>query len=251
MQQIIKTVSMFGCCNSARIDIKKFSADASVDLKADPEELEFLTKKKEMVIESKRDVSRLNPEDKNRVHGKVPYPEPKAHFHLKVKYRRKMYGLHGHESGVNPGIMWPTKEEIKERKEYESVAFPFTIQEMVQAEVSKRQAEEDELMHRQMKIQQNVAKLNQWMKDLENKRAKKIELITAAKAKKDRLTEEVRRHFGYTVDPRDERFQQMLEQKEKEERKQAKLERKKRVDERMTQDLMAAASKVGNKTDNE
>lgn len=39
--------------------------------------------------------------------------------------------------------------------------------------------------------------------------------------------EDVRRHFGFKIDPRDERFKELLEQKEKEERKKAKEARKK------------------------
>lgn len=51
--------------------------------------------------------------------------------------------------------------------------------------------------------------------------------VEAAKAKKDRLVEEVRRHFGFKIDPRDDRFKELLEQKEKEERKKAKEAKKK------------------------
>ena len=36
------------------------------------------------------------------------------------------------------------------------------------------------------------------------------------------MIEEVRRHFGYTIDPRDERFKELLEQKEKAQRKALK-----------------------------
>lgn len=39
--------------------------------------------------------------------------------------------------------------------------------------------------------------------------------------------EEVRRHFGFKIDSRDERFKELLEQKEKEERKKAKEAKKK------------------------
>lgn len=41
------------------------------------------------------------------------------------------------------------------------------------------------------------------------------------------MVEEVRRHFGFKIDPRDERFKELLEQKEKEERKKAKEAKKK------------------------
>lgn len=36
------------------------------------------------------------------------------------------------------------------------------------------------------------------------------------------MIEEVRRHFGFTVDPRDERFKELLASKEKEQRKAIK-----------------------------
>lgn len=43
-----------------------------------------------------------------------------------------------------------------------------------------------------------------------------------AKERKDRLIEEVRRHFGFKIDPRDERFKEMLELKEKAQKKALK-----------------------------
>jgi len=47
----------------------------------------------------------------------------------------------------------------------------------------------------------------------------------------------VRRHFGFKIDPRDERFKELLEQKEKEERKKAKEAKKKARQERITTKL--------------
>lgn len=44
--------------------------------------------------------------------------------------------------------------------------------------------------------------------------------------RKNRLIEEVRRHFGFTVDPKDERFQEMLAKKEKEQKKAMKEAKK-------------------------
>lgn len=48
----------------------------------------------------------------------------------------------------------------------------------------------------------------------------------AQQDKKERLVEEVRRHFGFKLDSRDERFQEMLVKREKEQKKQEKLARK-------------------------
>lgn len=50
--------------------------------------------------------------------------------------------------------------------------------------------------------------------------------------------EEVRRHFGYTVHPNDEKFKEMLEQKEKEQKKVAKEARKRAKEEQMMSKLL-------------
>lgn len=62
-------------------------------------------------------------------------------------------------------------------------------------------------------------------------------LIFLFQAKRERLIEEVRAHFGYTVDPRDEKFKVMLEKKEKEQRK-AEKEQKRKIKEQQLMDKL-------------
>lgn len=50
--------------------------------------------------------------------------------------------------------------------------------------------------------------------------------LSSLQEKKERLVEEVRRHFGFKLDPRDERFQEMLAKREKEQKKLEKQARK-------------------------
>lgn len=50
--------------------------------------------------------------------------------------------------------------------------------------------------------------------------------ISLLQEKKERLVEEVRRHFGFKLDPRDERFQEMLAKREKEQKKAEKQARR-------------------------
>lgn len=57
--------------------------------------------------------------------------------------------------------------------------------------------------------------------------------------RKERLIEEVRRHFGYKVDPKDDRFKEMLEKKEKEEKKAMKEARKKAREEKVVKKLLS------------
>lgn len=193
--------------------------------------------KKEEEIERNRNKSRLNPQHRSLLHGKMPYSEPMAWFHETVKYKRKMYGRYGHASGVVPGIMWPTREELEEIKEYESVAYPYTIQELMTRVEEKKKEEQELLKAREEDLLKKYAKLEQWKNDVMDNAAKKLATMEAAKAKKDRLVEEVRRHFGFKIDPRDERFKELLEQKEKEERKKAKEAKKKARQERITAKL--------------
>lgn len=60
--------------------------------------------------------------------------------------------------------------------------------------------------------------------------------------RREKLMEEVRRHFGYTVDTRDERFQELLAQKEKEQKKKMKEARKLVKEQRQLEKLEAKTS---------
>jgi Growth arrest and DNA-damage-inducible proteins-interacting protein 1 len=48
----------------------------------------------------------------------------------------------------------------------------------------------------------------------------------------------VRRHFGYTIDPRDERFKELLDQKEKEQRKAMKESKRAVKEKKMMEKLL-------------
>ncbi|CAH2063172.1 unnamed protein product, partial [Iphiclides podalirius] len=143
-----------------------------------------------------------------------------------------MYGKYGASSGVNPSLCWPTRQEIEERQEYEAVAFPYTIKEMMETAAQRRKEEQVRIEQRDKDVAAKFQKLEQWKNELNAKLAKKEADVQAAKLKKQRLVEEVRRHFGFTLDPRDERFQEMLAKREKEQKKlerQAKLEAKEKM----------------------
>lgn len=79
------------------------------------------------------------------------------------------------------------------------------------------------------------------MKELKDRQEKKLAMAKAAQEKKDRLVEEVRQHFGYTVSTKDPRFQEMLVQKEKETKKAEKEAKKKLRVERATNAAKAAS----------
>lgn len=176
--------------------------------------------------------SRLNKGHRNLVNGRMPYDSPVHRFHNTVKYKRKMYGRYGDSSNVDPSLAWPTPEDLEERREYERVAHPLTIQEMQQNAWNRLESEREELQLRQEKIDNNMKKLNGWIKEVQEKASKKLLEAQKAKEKREKLIEEVKKHFGYKIDPKDERFKEMLAKREKEEKKKVKEEKKRIRDEK-------------------
>lgn len=57
--------------------------------------------------------------------------------------------------------------------------------------------------------------------------------------KRQRLIEEVRAHFGFTVDPKDDRFKELLDKKEKEQKKADKEARKKAREEQLLTKMLS------------
>uniref|UniRef100_A0A2H8TXQ8 Large ribosomal subunit protein mL64 n=1 Tax=Melanaphis sacchari TaxID=742174 RepID=A0A2H8TXQ8_9HEMI len=179
------------------------------------------------------DKSRLNRGHRNLVNGRLPYDEPVHRYHNTVKYKRRMYGRYGDVSNVYPGLAWPTAEDLEDIREYESLAYPFTIQEMQQNAMKIIECERQEIQLNQQKIDNNMKKLNGWLNEVKEKATKKLLEAQQAKEKKEKLIEEVKKHFGYKIDPKDDRFKEMLVKREKEEKKKVREEKKKIREEKL------------------
>ncbi|CAH1176252.1 unnamed protein product [Phaedon cochleariae] len=192
---------------------------------------------KEEQIEKSRNKSRLRSHDRNIVMEKNPYLEPMLWHHGTIKYLRRTYGRYGQSSGVNPSICWPTKEELENVMEYEMVKYPYTIPQMIAEAKQKRKENDEKVMARQQGIVEKLKKLEGWKQDLYNRISKKESEAKAAKERKERLVEEVRRHFGFKVDPKDDKFKEMLEKKEKQQKKAMKEERQKIKEAKMVEKL--------------
>ncbi|XP_058462708.1 large ribosomal subunit protein mL64 [Malaya genurostris] len=213
---------------------------------------ENLQADREAQIEKLRNKSRLLPQHRNMLHGQLPYEESQSWIHDTVKYKRMMLGRYGTEgSKVDPRISFPTKREMLEKSEYERVAFPFSLQEMMVANQKARNDKTARIRAREVDIAKKIEKLDQWTADLNARIAKKEADAKAAKERKERLVEEVRRHFGFKVDPREERFQEMLAQKEKEDRKKVKEAKRKEKEEKMMEKLKKRTEDIQNDEKND
>ncbi|GBP07550.1 Growth arrest and DNA damage-inducible proteins-interacting protein 1 [Eumeta japonica] len=203
---------------------------------------------REAEIQQKRNKSGLTKAHFNLVNGRRPYEVPKALAHLTVKYSRKMYGQYGSASGINPSLCWPSMSDIQEAKEYETVAFPYTIKEMMEQVAKQREEKKLKILQRDAEVAAKFEKLEQWKKELNDKINKKCEETRAAKEKKERLVEEVRRHFGFKLDPRDERFQEMLAKREKEQKKLEKQARKEAREKQLIAKLQQKSAEIADKS---
>ncbi|CRK87118.1 CLUMA_CG000821, isoform A [Clunio marinus] len=202
---------------------------------ADQNEIDSELKKER--IQAIRNKSRLNDNHRRLLLGEVPYQNAQSWVHNTLKYKRKLYGKLGEKSGLDPRICFWTHTEIEDKNEYERTAYPKTVQEMIQiSEQDKKETKEKELK-RDEDIARNLEKLEMWKTDIVKRKEKRENDARVAKERKDRLIEEVRRHFGYTIDIRDERFKQMLEEKQKQQRKAMKESKRQEKESKLLEKL--------------
>ncbi|XP_053671299.1 growth arrest and DNA damage-inducible proteins-interacting protein 1 [Anopheles nili] len=203
------------------------------------------TQEREARIAALRNKSGLLTAHRNMLHDVLPYDQSQSWIHETVKYKRMMLGRYGIDgSRVDPRVCFPTKKEAFEKKEYERVAFPFGLKQMMDENEAARKARKAAVEAREADVARKLEKLDQWTSDLNARIAKKEAEARAAKERKDRLVEEVRRHFGFKVDPRDERFQEMLAQKEREDRKKVKEAKRKEKEEKMMEKLQKKTAEL-------
>lgn len=152
---------------------------------------------------------------------------------------KAVYGRYGKESGLNPGVMWPRKEELNYLKQYEK-AFCHTIEDLVAESKAKREQALRERREREQEVCENLKKLpaafKSFFEKVEQKQREKEEWTRQREA----LVEEVREILGFRAKPDDERFQKALALKEEEEIKAKKKEARKKRENASLDELLAA-----------
>lgn len=189
-------------------------------------------------IKKKCDVSRL-PENIRQIYVKKQMFPLKFLHHYQLRNLRKCYARFGKKSGINPGLMWPSKEYLDELKLYQDVSHT-PLKEML---AKVREKEQQELQYRKEReefIEKNMAMLDTWMKEFEANKEKKQAEAIAQKLRKQKLIEEVQDYIGFKMDPKDERFKEVLAMKEEEEKKAKKKLRKQEREQKMLAKLLQA-----------
>ncbi|KAG7335064.1 hypothetical protein KOW79_001660 [Hemibagrus wyckioides] len=147
------------------------------------------------------------------------------------KYERKLFARYGSASGVDPGKLWPTAAQLDELIQEEKQWHP-PLEEMLKNIAAKEKEKADKRLAREKLIAENMAKMPKMIADWRKEKQEAKRKLKEDKAKKERLLAEARERFGYAIDPRSSKFQEMLAEIEKEEKKKRKLlKRRKREEE--------------------
>ncbi|XP_008557524.1 growth arrest and DNA damage-inducible proteins-interacting protein 1 [Microplitis demolitor] len=193
-----------------------------------PKYRDFLTEDQEKEVLRKRNKSRLSDEDRNRLYGIKPFNKNYEWYHQTIRFKQRTLGRYGVDAlDVPVGCAWPSKEDIADKLEYEKTAYPHSLWECWDMIAQKNKENAEKIIEREKDIDAKLLKVARWKQELEAKIAKKEAEVQATKERKDRLIAEVRRQVGFAIDPRDERFKQLLEEKEKEDKKRKKEMKKK------------------------
>lgn len=168
-------------------------------------------------------------------------PVPIDHYYNFHMHRlRANYARFGKESKLNPGICWPTREEILETIEYDKIFEP-PLEARLKKVEEARSAEENRKKEVEEEVDKNMASLDKWIADYHAKNEKKAAEQLALKQKKEKLIDEICEYLGYEIDPRDPRFQEAVEQREKEQKKARKIKKQQESYEKMITKLKQMA----------
>ncbi|XP_058513693.1 large ribosomal subunit protein mL64 [Ochotona princeps] len=173
-----------------------------------------------------------------------PYwPDPEApltpRWQLGPRHAAKQFARHGAASGVAPGALWPGRAQLLELQAEEDESWP-SLARMQESLREKQLAEEQRRREREQHIAECMAKMPQMIEDWRRQKRERWEKAQADKERRARLQAEAQERLGYHVDPRSARFQELLQDLEKQQRKRLK-EEKQRLKKEARAAAMAAA----------
>ncbi|GFY54941.1 gadd45gip1 [Trichonephila inaurata madagascariensis] len=157
------------------------------------------------------------------------------------KYRlRNHYGRFGKASKLNPGLCWPTREEILETIKYDRMFEP-SLQERIENVKAAQLVKDQRRKEIDDEVEKNMANLDKWIADYHAKIEKKNAKAQELKLQRERLVEEISEYLGYDIDPRDPRFKEAVEQRDKEKKKALKAKKQQESYDKMLEKLRKIA----------
>ncbi|XP_068606370.1 large ribosomal subunit protein mL64 [Brachionichthys hirsutus] len=143
-----------------------------------------------------------------------------------AKYDRKLFGRYGSASGIDPTSLWPSHEQldkiIAEEKEWHP---PLEV--MLKNIEAKEKEENAKRLAREKLIAGNMAKMPKMVADWRREKFEKKNKLREEKARRNKLLIQARERFGSSLDHRSTKFKELVEEMQKEERKQQKIMKRK------------------------
>ena len=194
-------------------------------------------------LERKRNKSKLSASDRNMLHGLPPdtglkYPYSK--LHQSKEYRRSMLAQYGsQQTGVDPGMSWPTGEELRLAADWEKLYQEKPLVEQI-AQVNRNiQLRKADRMAREKSIEANLAKMETQIKQWRQRVDSKNKQAEMERGRRERVLAELREEFGYNVNPHDNYMKERIETREK-----ALIKEEKEVKKAQKKEKQAAAKNV-------
>ncbi|EGT47960.1 hypothetical protein CAEBREN_07871 [Caenorhabditis brenneri] len=172
----------------------------------------------------KVDVSYLRP--RHRIIAAGGMPPIQFDSERERTSRRERFGKYGLASGVPVEELFPTAEEIEEEqalglyREFNDVK-----KEYMELQQKKKAAEEARLTELEKNLKKYPAALAKYEASLVKQEREKDDKELAL----EKRIREIQEYFGYWMDPKDPRFEVMLQQKEAEEKKAAKMAKREEI----------------------
>ncbi|XP_069333750.1 large ribosomal subunit protein mL64 [Eulemur rufifrons] len=173
------------------------------------------------------------------------WPDPEdlltPRWQLGPRHAAKQFGRHGDASGVAPGSLWPSWEQLRELEAEEREWYP-SLAAMQESLRVQQLAEEQKRRDREQHIAECMAKMPQMIENWRQQQRERWEKAQADKERRARLQAEAQERLGYHVDPRSARFQELLQDLEKQQRKRLKEEKQRKKKEARAAAMEAAAA---------
>ncbi|KAM9685991.1 large ribosomal subunit protein mL64 [Trichechus inunguis] len=172
------------------------------------------------------------------------WPDPEdpltPRWQLGPRYAAKQFARHGAASGVAAGSLWPSREQLRELEAEEREWCP-SLADMQESLREQRLAEEQKRLAREELIAERMAKMPQMIEDWRRQQRERWEKAQVDKERRARLQAEAQERLGYHVDPRSTRFQELLQDMEKQQRKRLKEEKQRQKKEARAAAVATAA----------
>ncbi|KAK7099789.1 large ribosomal subunit protein mL64-like [Littorina saxatilis] len=220
--------------------LQRLSSTSTSNQESDAESLvaNYEEMEEEERIEKLRNISGLTVRQNRKLHGQPL--EIANDDHKTVRYHRKLYGKLGSASGVDPRLSWTGRKKALELAQLYREWEPSLEERMSKLKMQKEE-EGKKIEEREKRIGQNMSKMDQWIEEYKKRLTQKEAEAQKKEDKKRKILEEAREYFGYYVDPRDAKFQEMLEEKERQDKLVAKKQKKEKRMEKLAARLQHMA----------